>query len=270
MVNRSLRKWITRGVWFTVIFVLFFFVMDRFERSPHNPELKSFDSKNSIETLLSQSSALDYTDYTVRRLGLKPIPFVDPLQADINEPVINDVLSFQYPVDIDHKDKPKCRHWANASLDSTNTDANLNRTLLIVVISAVENFARRDLIRQTWASPHFVDVDEWIEIIFLVGTTLFENQTIQDRLQKENVEYKDLVQVNVVDSYANLTLKSIALLHWAHGHCPGAQLVFKCDDDNYINWNVLSKILPNLNDTRSIYGTPVPTLYAERWKSKKL
>jgi hypothetical protein len=79
-----------------------------------------------------------------------------------------------------------------------------------------------------------------------------------------------LVQVNVVDSYANLTLKSIALLHWAHGHCPGAQLVFKCDDDNYINWNVLSKILPNLNDTRSIYGTPVPTLYAERWKSKKL
>jgi hypothetical protein len=179
------------------------------------------------------------------------------------------VLSFQYPVDIDHKEKPKCRHWANASLDSTNTDANLNRTLLIVVISAVENFARRDLIRQTWASPHFVDV-EWIEIIFLVGTTLFENQTIQDRLQKENVEYKDLVQVNVVDSYANLTLKSIALLHWAHGHCPGAQLVFKCDDDNYINWNVLSKILPNLNDTRSIYGTPVPTLYAERWKSKKL
>jgi hypothetical protein len=34
----------------------------------------------------------------------------------------------------------------------------------VVISAAVENFARRDLIRQTWASPHFVDV-EWIEIL---------------------------------------------------------------------------------------------------------
>jgi len=264
MVKRSLKKWISSGVWFTVIFVLFFFVMDRFERSHSiHPELKLFGSK-SAEPLSKNS--LDYTDYTVRRLGLKPIPFVSPLEADIKEPVINDVLSFRYPIDIDHKETLRCRQWANTSLNSA---ANVNRTLLVVVISAAENFAKRDLIRNTWAGPNFVDVG-WIQIIFLVGANLREDKIIQERLQKENVEYEDLVQVNVVDSYANLTLKSIALLHWAHSHCPGAQLVLKCDDDNYINWNVLSKILPNLNDTRSIYGTPVPTLYAERWKSKQV
>ena len=255
MLKRSLRKWMSIVIWFTVIFIVFFLVMGRFERSHIiNSELKHFSkNKNSV----------DYTDYTVRRLGLKPIPFVSPLVPDIKEPVINDVLSLQYPIDIDPNGKLKCRNWDNTSLDSPSS---FNRTLLIVVISAAEHSAKRDLIRKTWADPSILEV-EWIQIIFLVGTTLHQDQILKERLQKENAEHEDLVQVNVVDSYATLTLKSVALLHWAYGHCPGAQLVLKCDDDNYINWNVLAKILPNLNDTRSIYGTPVPTLYAERWKS---
>jgi hypothetical protein len=262
-MKRSLRKWISNGIGFTLIFVLFFFVMGRFERSHTiHPELKYFDSKNS-KTL--NKNSLDYTDYTVRRLGLKPIPFISPLEPDMEGPVINDVLSFQYTIDIDHK-KLKCQHWGNTSLDATT---RFDRTLLIVVISAAEHSTRRDVIRKTWADPSLSE-GEWLQIIFLIGTTLQENKILKEQLQKESAKHEDLVQVDIVDSYANLTLKSVALLHWAHGHCPGAQLVLKCDDDNYINWNVLSKILPNFNDTRSIYGTPVPTLYAERWKSIKL
>jgi hypothetical protein len=182
-----------------------------------------------------------YTGYTIRRLGLKPIPLVSPLEpSDNKEPVVNDVNSFHYPIDIHpwHQ-KFKCPYWTNTS---SNATSNNNQTLLIVVISAAAHSAQRNLIRKTWGGPNLLEVD-WIQLIFLVGSTPDEDIVLKERLKKENAQYEDLVQVNVVDTYANLTLKSVALLHWTHGHCPGAQSVLKCDDDIYINLNGLINIL---------------------------
>ncbi|XP_057369826.1 beta-1,3-galactosyltransferase 5-like isoform X2 [Daphnia carinata] len=259
MLKRSVKKWVSSGVWFIIILILFFFLVGRFE---HQPKLTRLEAKHS--DILRKSSLIGYTNYTIERLGLKPIPFVSPLEPNSKEQVINDVLSFVYPIDINLNGKFKCRHW---DARSTNTE-DYNKTLLIVVISAAEHSAKRDLIRRTWASPSVLNVD-WIQVIFLVGSTRDENKVTTEQLKKENAQHEDLVQVNVVDTYANLTLKSVAMLHWTHSHCPGAELVLKCDDDNYINWNVFMKILPAINATRSIYGTPVPTLFAERWKSQK-
>lgn len=225
-------------------------------------ELIPLDAK--LSETLKKKSLVGYTDYTIERLGLKPIPSVSPLEPNVKEQVINDVLSFDYPIDIDPKGKLKCRNWTARS--SNTIVENSYKTLLIVVISAAEHSSKRDLIRKTWANPNVLKAD-WIQVIFLVGSTSDEDKLIIQRLKKESVQHEDLVQVNVVDTYANLTLKSVALLHWTHSHCPGADLVLKCDDDNYVNWNVLTKILPEINATRSIYGTPVPTLFAERWKS---
>lgn len=200
---------------------------------------------------------LTYTVYTAQRLGLKPLS-VPPVNPKQSEPVFNDVLSFKYPVDIENL---KCQQWKKQSSNAKN------RTTLIVTVSAAENWAKRDLIRQTWAGSQLLKAD-WAQLVFLIGSPSTENRFVKKRLEKERLEHGDLVQVNVVDTYTNLTLKSIALLHWTHTHCPEAELVLKCDDDNYINVNVLMEILPSMNDTRSIYGTVVPTLVPERFRSK--
>lgn len=259
MMKRSVKKWVSSGVWFIITLILFFFLVGRFERQS---KLTHLEAKHS--EILGKISLTGYTNYTIDRLGLKPLPFVSSLEPSMKEQVINDVLSFVYPLDINPNGKLKCRHWKVRSSNTVTED--YNRTLLIVVISAAEHAAKRDLIRRTWASPSVLNVD-WIQVIFLVGSTRDEDKVTTEQLKKENAEHEDLVQVNVVDTYANLTLKSVALLHWTHTHCPGAELVLKCDDDNYINWNVFTKILPHINVTRTIYGTPVPTLFAERWKS---
>ncbi|KAK4017999.1 hypothetical protein OUZ56_000070 [Daphnia magna] len=261
MMKRSVKKWVSIGVWFIITLILFFFLVGRFERQS---KLTHLEAKHS--EILGKISLTGYTNYTIDRLGLKPLPFVSSLEPSMKEQVINDVLSFVYPLDINPSGKFKCRHWKVRSSNTVTED--YNRTLLIVVISAAEHSAKRDLIRRTWASPSVLNVD-WIQVIFLVGSTGDEDKVTTEQLKKENAEHEDLVQVNVVDTYANLTLKSVALLHWTHTHCPGAELVLKCDDDNYINWNVFTKILPHINVTRTIYGTPVPTLFAERWKSQK-
>lgn len=179
-------------------------------------------SKNIVASAREGKGLSGYTGYTVQRLGLKPLP-VPPLEPNNRESVVNDVLSFHYPIDINAQQKFKCPYWTDQSL---NASGSVDTTLLIVVISAAGHSAKRNLIRTTWAGPSLLNVD-WIQLIFLVGSTPDEDKVLKNRLEKENAQHQDLVQVNVVDSYANLTLKSIGLLHWADGHCPGAKLVLK-------------------------------------------
>ncbi|RUS78933.1 hypothetical protein EGW08_013311, partial [Elysia chlorotica] len=47
--------------------------------------------------------------------------------------------------------------------------------------------------------------------------------------------YGDIVQENFIDSYRNLSLKSVAIVRWVSLYCPGSTFVIKADDDMYIN-----------------------------------
>ena len=74
-----------------------------------------------------------YIDYSIIRLGLKPLANVEPLRPDF-EMVVNDVKAFKYPIEI-----AKCRKETIA-----------NRTLFIGIISAANYFDKRKLLRETW------------------------------------------------------------------------------------------------------------------------
>ena len=45
----------------------------------------------------------------------------------------------------------------------------------------------------------------------------------------------DIVQETFIDSYRNLSLKSVALVRWISLYCPDSTFVLKADDDMYIN-----------------------------------
>ena len=79
-----------------------------------------------------------YTRYVVARLGLSPLVNVVPLIGEFGL-VINDVLSFKYPISIQ-----PC-----VIEDSSGSDSS-SRNVFIAVNSAPGNFDRRQLIRQTW------------------------------------------------------------------------------------------------------------------------
>ena len=51
------------------------------------------------------------------------------------------------------------------------------------------------------------------------------------------------MQGNFVDSYNNLTLKTISMLEWAERHCSRVPFVLKTDDDMYIHMPQLFGIL---------------------------
>lgn len=129
--------------------------------------------------------------------------------------------------------------------------------LLIVITSAPTHKDSRLAIRQTWG--HY-GIRRDISIAFLLGAT---SNTVQDEeLSAENYMYGDIIRGRFIDSYNNLTLKTISMLEWVDRYCPHVSFVLKTDDDMFINVpKLLQFIEKHHNDKRTIYGR-----LAKKWK----
>ena len=77
--------------------------------------------------------------------------------------------------------------------------------------------------------------------VFLVGVT--NNTKYQQLVDEESRTYHDIIQVNIIDNYRNLSLKTLTILHWTTTYCPGASWLLKSDDDVFVNPFGLRKIL---------------------------
>lgn len=129
--------------------------------------------------------------------------------------------------------------------------------LLILVISAPSHLDARLAIRQTWG--HF-GIRRDVTMAFLLGR--ITNSTLNAALKQENFIYDDLILGNFIDSYNNLTLKTISGLEWIDRHCSKVQFILKTDDDMFINVARLLQFLDNHKKyKRSIYGR-----LARKWK----
>ena len=168
---------------------------------------------------------------------------VAPLRSDFGM-VVNDVTAFKYPINI-----PKCRK-----------DSVANRTLFLGIWSA-PNYVysnKRKLIRQTWLKhvkdPHYhrglLDV---IGYGFIVGQT--SDQTAQKEIEEESRIYGDTLQVEMNDTYRNLTMKTVSILNWVNSYCAHTDFAIKIDDDVYVNVRNFATVLAALPPAEiSIYG----------------
>ncbi|KAH8022873.1 hypothetical protein HPB51_006231 [Rhipicephalus microplus] len=121
---------------------------------------------------------------------------------------------------------------------------------LFMVYSAPEYVEARSVIRRTWAS----DAKRYSgnKVLFLFGKP--SNDRLQSVLEFESQQYGDIVQESFMDTYRNLTLKTVMMLRWASQNCPQARFVVKIDDDCF----------PNLaNFYRAMHGQAEDTIYGE-------
>lgn len=129
--------------------------------------------------------------------------------------------------------------------------------LLILITSAQTHTEARLAIRQTWG--HFGTRRD-VSTAFVLGRTT--NATISEALTQENMIYGDLIRGHFIDSYNNLTLKTLSSLEWVDQNCPKAKYILKTDDDMFINVPKLLQFLDaHAKDKRVIYGR-----LAKKWK----
>ncbi|XP_076356294.1 beta-1,3-galactosyltransferase 1-like isoform X1 [Tachypleus tridentatus] len=113
--------------------------------------------------------------------------------------------------------------------DGCNDAGGKKPFLVIIVCSAIPNFVARYTIRNTWGQ--FTKIN--IKMYFMIGKTGDVNLT--SRVLKESERYSDIIQEDFLDSYNNLTIKSVMLLKWVNNTCLDARYIMKTDDDMFVN-----------------------------------
>lgn len=132
--------------------------------------------------------------------------------------------------------------------------------ILILISSSPGDFNERRAIRETWGS-NCNNENSSMKLLFVIGNTrnipdkIRQSPTIPDeynvtsnhsenefskvRIQKESIIFKDIVQIDFVDSYGNLTYKTLSAISWAVKFCSKAKYIMKTDTDMFVNTEIL-------------------------------
>ncbi|XP_073443650.1 beta-1,3-galactosyltransferase 2-like [Dendrobates tinctorius] len=142
--------------------------------------------------------------------------------------------------------------------------------LVIFVLVRCQDFESRHTIRDTWGNESIYDVE--VVKIFLLGLPHIAPNQTQDLLEEESWTFGDIVQQDFIDTYYNLTLKTLMGMEWVTTFCPSASYALKVDSDMFLNVDYLihNVLYPDLPvRTNYFTGALVENSRAVRNKASK-
>ena len=129
--------------------------------------------------------------------------------------------------------------------------------LLVMVHSALASFGARENIRESWAT----NAEETnTKIVFLLGQSENLREDVDQQLMNEVEMFGDIVQEKFIDSWTNLTIKSLMMLKWFDQNCnldpqqDQIKYFMKVDEDVFINLPQLIRTLREYNGTSLLMG----------------
>ncbi|CAH0598130.1 unnamed protein product [Chrysodeixis includens] len=138
--------------------------------------------------------------------------------------------------------------------------------LLVLVTSAPAHAAARDAVRLTWG--HYAARAD-VALAFVLGAP---PAALRPAIAAEDALYGDVIVGRSLDTYSNLTLKTLSMLEWADTYCPRAPRLLKTDDDMFINVPRLLEFASapaRANATRTIWGKVVRRALPKRTTKSK-
>ncbi|XP_069071525.1 UDP-GalNAc:beta-1,3-N-acetylgalactosaminyltransferase 1-like [Pleurodeles waltl] len=139
-----------------------------------------------------------------------------------------------------------------------------NPFLVILVSSRPKDTFVRQAIRITWGS-----VNMWfghhVKTLFLLGQEPNEDARMETLIEYESKLNGDIIRQDFLDTYHNLTLKTIMAFQWVSQFCPNAKYIMKADSDVFINTPNLLNFLLTFNSSDSLFtGYPLFDNYVQR------
>ncbi|XP_077471353.1 beta-1,3-galactosyltransferase 2 [Stigmatopora argus] len=127
--------------------------------------------------------------------------------------------------------------------------------LVFLITTEALQVEAREAMRQTWANESVVPAVAIVRL-FLLGK--YEGQLTSNHqkiLSEESQRYHDIIQQDFLDSYYNLTLKTLMGLHWVARYCSEASYVMKTDSDMFVNTDrLIHRLLkPELKPKRNYF-----------------
>ena len=130
-------------------------------------------------------------------------------------------------------DKVEFKHLCNSLVQPVD--------LLIFITSGTtqRSAERRQLARTTWLN--MPNPNGSVRHMFVLGlsTNAYENQ----RIFNETVRFGDLLILNFIDDYRNLTLKIMSAMKWIALNCGDVKFVMKTDYDVFVNIPKITQFL---------------------------
>ncbi|XP_060090212.1 beta-1,3-galactosyltransferase 5-like [Heteronotia binoei] len=129
-----------------------------------------------------------------------------------------------------------------------NIDCGRNSPFLVILVTSSPDSQSdtRMAIRDTWGKENII-ANKHIVTLFLLGISLNNNNQIA--VTAESQKYKDIIQKDFIDTYYNLTLKTMMGIEWVHKYCPQSSFVMKTDSDVFVNPYYLTELLLKKNRT---------------------
>ncbi|XP_046548043.1 beta-1,3-galactosyltransferase 2-like [Haliotis rubra] len=107
---------------------------------------------------------------------------------------------------------------------------------LFVVITEPSNRKRRDVIRDMFTSD-VISKKHTKRVLFLIGWPVKFVRRTQNDIRIETKQHRDILQGKFLDTYRNLTYKTVFGFKWISRHCRNVNYVIKIDDDVYVDIN---------------------------------
>lgn len=157
-----------------------------------------------------------------------------------------------------------------------------NSTYLVIIVPSLpSDVTRRATIRDTWGRWGQVELrrqnltnatmNDDTRLYFVLGRQT--NLTVKEDLmiQDESKWRRDMIVADFLDTYKNLTLKTMAALRWVNMSCPNAKFILKADSDTFVH---LPWLLQMLHQNESLFRKSIvgrindrsPVLKDGKWK----
>ncbi|XP_051750843.1 beta-1,3-galactosyltransferase 1 [Ctenopharyngodon idella] len=111
---------------------------------------------------------------------------------------------------------------------------NKNPFLVLMIPVTLNGREARTAIRKTWGQYGLVPGVNILHL-FIIGQPAQSDPVLQEHLERESKEYGDIIQMDFVDSYHNLTIKTMMIMNWIATYCQGAWYTMKIDADVFLN-----------------------------------
>lgn len=147
--------------------------------------------------------------------------------------------------------------------------------LVLLISTNHKEFDARQAIRETWGDENiFADVR--IVTLFLLGYNT--EPVLNQMVEQESQIFHDILVEDFVDSYHNLTLKTLMGMRWVSSFCPNAQYVMKTDSDIFVNMDnlVFNLLKPNIKPRHRFFtghvinGGPIRDVHSKWFMSREL
>ncbi|XP_056239657.1 beta-1,3-galactosyltransferase 2-like isoform X1 [Seriola aureovittata] len=125
--------------------------------------------------------------------------------------------------------------------------------LVLMIPVAIHNREARDIIRNTWGKETTV-LGKVVSHFFLLGVSREGDKLLDEEVLQESRRHKDILQSSFVDSYNNLTIKTMVMFEWLSSHCPNTSYAMKVDSDIFLNVQKLVDMLLKAPQHRYLTG----------------